>query len=34
MFVFSIVNLKLKTNTHAKDHNVTYLRAQMSGSIS
>ncbi len=34
MFVFSNVNLKLKTITHAKDHNVTYLRAQVSHSIS
>lgn len=34
MFVFSIVNLKFKAITHAKDHNVTYLRAQVSVSIS
>jgi len=31
MFVFSNVMTQLKPNTHAKDHIVTYLRAQVSG---
>lgn len=34
MFVFSNVIAKFNSITHAKDHNVTYLRAQVGGSIS